>query len=165
MQVLVLRRYAKILSVAAGLFCAAGPALAQQMSASQGVMGWWLDQTGKAGILISQCGSKLCGKIEWLKKPLNENGTPVLDIHNDNAALRSRKVCDLTMLGNFTTDGHNAWHGGWIYDPASGNTYKSVMHLGADGRLHVRGYIGIPLFGRSEIWTRPTAKLTLCSQA
>lgn len=161
MQVIVLKRYAKILSLAVGLLGAAGPAMAQS-APGQGVMGWWLDQTGKAGIFISQCGTNVCGKIEWLRKPLNKDGKPVLDIHNENPALRSREVCDLTMLGGFTPDGTQSWGGGWIYDPAGGKTYRSEMHIADDGTLHVRGYVGIPLFGRSEIWTRPTTKLTPC---
>ena len=45
--------------------------------------------------------------------------------------------------------------GGEILDPDSGAVYRSSMRLSADGRrLSVRGYIGIPLFGRSQEWLR-----------
>lgn len=161
MQALDLKRCAKFFFLVIGLSCAPALAMAQQPANSP--MGWWLDQTGKAGIFILRCGKNLCGQIEWLRKPLDAQGRPVLDIHNENASLRNRKVCGLTMLGNFVSDGPDAWQGGWIYDPASGKTYKSVMHLKADGTLHVRGYVGIPLFGRSEIWTRPSVPLPPCA--
>lgn len=161
MQVFVVKRYAKVFGLVLGLFMVTGTALAQKPANSP--MGWWLDQTGKAGIFISQCGNDLCGRIGWLRKPLNAAGKPVLDVHNANTALRDRKVCGLWMLGNFVADGSDAWKDGWIYDPASGKTYRSVMHLAADGTLHVRGYVGIPLFGRSETWTRPAAPLTPCT--
>jgi uncharacterized protein (DUF2147 family) len=131
--------------------------------ADNGVEGWWVDQTGKAGIIIAPCGASLCGTIKWLREPLDPAGKPKTDIHNPNVALRSRGVCGLAILGNFTSDGSGGYTGGWVYDPDSGNTYKSHMHVAADGKLHVRGYIGISLLGRTEIMTRPAAPLPPCA--
>ncbi len=158
MQVIAFKRRAKILLAAAGLSWFAAPALADNSP-----MGWWVDQSGKAGIVISACGADLCGKIEWLKVPLNTEGKPKTDVHNGNAALQNRPLCGLSILGNFVPDGDGGWKGGWIYDPEGGKTYRSVMHVAADGTLHVRGYVGIPLLGRSEVWTRPAATPVPCS--
>jgi uncharacterized protein (DUF2147 family) len=130
--------------------------------ADQSPQGWWLDQTGRAAIVIAPCGGQLCGQIEWLKVPLDKAGKAKTDIHNPDTALRSRQVCGLTMMGGFTADGDGGWQGGWIYDPDSGNTYKSKMHVADDGKLHVRGYIGISLIGRTEVMTRPAAPLQPC---
>jgi uncharacterized protein (DUF2147 family) len=49
----------------------------------------------------------------------------------------------------------DGYDGGRILDPANGKTYKSKMSL-ADGgkKLDVRGYIGMPLFGRTQTWLR-----------
>ena len=48
-----------------------------------------------------------------------------------------------------------AYSGGEILDPDTGGVYRSTMTLSADGRrLTVRGYIGIPLFGRTQEWVR-----------
>lgn len=139
---------------------AAGSAAA---APSAPVTGTWLDQTGRAGITISPCGDKLCGRITWLRAPLDAQGKPKHDAHNTNPAERDRPICGLPMLGGFTADGDGAWTGGTIYDPQSGKTYRSNMHLKNDGTLHVRGYVGIPLFGRSETWTRPSTNLPRCS--
>lgn len=125
--------------------------------------GWWLNSSGKAGVLITQCGSSLCGRVEWLRVPLDPAGKPKTDIHNPDASLRSRPDCGLPILGGFTQNSDGSWGGGWVYDPESGNTYKSNMHVGDDGRLHVRGYIGISLLGRTEIMTRPAAPLQPCT--
>lgn len=125
--------------------------------------GWWVNSNGKAGVLIAPCGAQLCGTIEWLRQPLDAAGKPKTDIHNPDASLRSRPDCGLAILGGFTPDGNGGWHGGWVYDPESGNTYKSNMHVGSDGKLHVRGYIGISLLGRTEIMTRPAAPLQTCA--
>ena len=161
MQVSVLQRYAKILALTSGLFMVAGASVAQ--TAGNGVLGWWLDQTGNGGILISKCGNSICGKIEWLRTPLDAQGKPVQDGNNDNAALRSRQICGLQLLGNFVPDGSGGWKNGWIYDPTTGKTYSSVVSLDADGTLDVRGYVGAPFFGQSQTWTRPASTLTPCT--
>jgi uncharacterized protein (DUF2147 family) len=144
----------------AGLACAAASAPARADDAA--ATGLWLDQTGKAVIDIEPCADKLCGKIVWLKNPLNDQGRKKTDIHNPDAALQGRPLCGLPVLSGFDPDGPGAWTGGTVYDAASGSTYRSNLHLKADG-LHVRGYIGISLFGRTETWTRPPAGIGRCS--
>jgi uncharacterized protein (DUF2147 family) len=45
--------------------------------------------------------------------------------------------------------------GGQILDPDEGQVYKCRIALRDGGRkLEVRGYVGIPLFGRSQTWMR-----------
>jgi len=139
---------------------AAAPARAES-----GPQGWWFDQTGRGGVLVQPCGAQLCGHLEWLKMPLNTQGQPKTDVHNPDATLQSRPLCGLPILWGFVPDGSGGWTGGWVYDPELGKTYKSVMHVQADGTLSVRGYIGIPLFGRSAVWTRPPGPLPQCKGA
>lgn len=158
MQAAPTSRLAALLAILAFVFVNISAAKADNSPA-----GWWLDQTGKAGVLISPCGGQLCGRIEWLRQPLDTAGKPKTDIHNPDANLRSRPDCGLPILGGFTQNSDGSWHGGWVYDPDSGNTYKSNMHVGDDGKLHVRGYIGISLLGRTEIMTRPPAALPFCA--
>lgn len=49
----------------------------------------------------------------------------------------------------------NQWNEGKIFDTENGNTYQCSMHLTENGKkLNIRGYIGIPLIGHSQIWER-----------
>lgn len=88
-------------------------------------------------------------------------GVPTTDIHNPNAALRGRALCGLKIGSSFTLNNANHATNGTLYDPRYGKTYHGTMT--ADGsRLHLRGYVGIPLFGASEIWIRTPAPNSSC---
>lgn len=49
----------------------------------------------------------------------------------------------------------NLWEDGRILDPLHDRAYRVNMRLAEEGKkLRVRGYIGIPLFGRTQYWVR-----------
>lgn len=124
------------------------------------VAGRWLTEDGKGVIEIYPCADKVCGKLAWLSEP-NSNGKPKLDDNNPNKALRTRSLCGLEMLGDFHLTEPNRWGDGWIYNPENGKRYHATMTL--DGNLlKLRGYVGIPLFGETQTWTRADPKLKSC---
>jgi uncharacterized protein (DUF2147 family) len=59
----------------------------------------------------------------------------------------------MDILWNFHRDGDH-WDGGEVLDPESGDIYRATLRLRDDATLVVHGYIGIPLLGRSQVWTR-----------
>jgi uncharacterized protein (DUF2147 family) len=60
----------------------------------------------------------------------------------------------MVILTGLTKDGTN-YVGGQILDPDNGKVYRSKIRLIDAGRkLDVRGYIGIPALGRSQVWLR-----------
>lgn len=47
------------------------------------------------------------------------------------------------------------WSGGKILDPKNGKEYKCTLQVVSGGqKLNVRGYLGLPLFGRTQTWLR-----------
>ena len=43
---------------------------------------------------------------------------------------------------------------GAIYSAEDGKAYKANLSLQADGTLRLRGYVGAPILGKTQIWTR-----------
>src|SRR5688572_25707954 len=126
-----------------------GVALAQTLSP----VGVWTNQEKEARFEIYKCGDKMCGKIIWLAEP-NRNGKPKTDINNPDKKLQSQPVLGLVFLKGFEYDEKNKWDDGTIYDPKSGKTYSSYMQMLSKDKIEVKGYIGISMIGRSQIWTR-----------
>ena len=128
---------------------------------NDGVTGTWKTADGRAMIEIYHCGAKICGRVAWLREPCFPAdgrevfaGKPRSDRYNPNPELRNRRVIGLQIMEGFTRVGDNRWEHGTIYDSDTGRAYCSRLTLIAPNRLDLHGYIGIPLFGRSQIWTR-----------
>ncbi|MDH3253170.1 MAG: DUF2147 domain-containing protein [Ignavibacteria bacterium] len=122
-------------------------------SPSPGVVGQWITEEGKARVEIFQCDTTLCGRIVWARQQTETSDT-LLDIHNPDAALRDRPIIGLVILKSFAAEGNDRWTGGSVYDPESGSTYNATLELVDTNTLDLRGYILIPLFGRTTTWTR-----------
>lgn len=125
------------------------------------ILGTWQTADNRGMIEIFACNQKTCGRIVSLSEPLypahdsrGMAGKPRVDRNNPDSALRQRPVMGLVLLQDFTYSGNRCWKSGTIYDPESGNTYKGQLTLESADQLKVRGYIGIPLFGRTTVWRR-----------
>jgi uncharacterized protein (DUF2147 family) len=63
-------------------------------------------------------------------------------------------VVGLTLIKGMRKNGLD-YENGTIMDPRDGAVYRALMRLSPDGRrLEVRGYLGIALFGRTQVWNR-----------
>lgn len=126
------------------------------------VVGVWLTDGGGSKIEIYKKDAKYYGKIVWLKEPNVEEGKPEAgkpkrDANNPDPVHKTDPILGLQLLRDFEFDGTDKWGNGTIYDPETGKTYKCTMKIAEGGKLDVHGYIGIPAFGRSTIWTRDAA--------
>lgn len=125
-----------------------------QISFGQTIIGKWKtidDLTGKEkGIVeIYEHKGKIYGRIieifEADKKHLkcekcedDDHNKPILGMNIIKGLKKNDDVYD----------------GGKIVDPKNGKSYHCKITLDGKDKLIVRGYIGIPLFGRSQTWIR-----------
>jgi uncharacterized protein (DUF2147 family)/peptidoglycan/LPS O-acetylase OafA/YrhL len=150
-------------SAAALLVLAFGLVLGSRASAATPV-GVWYAEGGAAKVAIEPCGEELCGRVVWLRSPYDDDGCDLRDRRNPDPTLRARKVEGLEILRGLTWRPDGTWVNGRIYDPASGSTYTCQLALDGDDRVRLRGYVGIPLIGRTTTWTRVGGESRLCRQ-
>ncbi|WP_113662722.1 DUF2147 domain-containing protein [Pedobacter nanyangensis] len=117
------------------------------------ILGKWVNPSGEGQIEIYKRGEKYFGKLVWIKEPNDEKGKPKTDEKNPNESLRNKPILGLEILKNFEFDG-SKWQEGTIYDPKSGKTYSCKLTLKEPNQLSIRGYIGVSLIGRTEVWKR-----------
>jgi uncharacterized protein (DUF2147 family) len=128
------------------------------------ILGDWMVDSRDAIVRIEGHGSgdqrRYAGRIVWLKDdhyhPADGaalDGRPVMDLHNPDPALRSRPLLGIRLVWDLRYDGE-LWTDGHVYNSDNGQTYGCLVRLVDDDHLKLRGFIGIPLFGGSTIWTR-----------
>lgn len=123
-------------------------------SAPLKVVGIWNTESPGASVEIKEAGDgTLIGIIASASDPTKK------DENNPDPALRDRPVLGLQILSGFKPDNSEKteWSGGKIYDPKNGKTYSCKMKLDGES-LRIRGYIGIPLLGRTAVWNRAAAQ-------
>ncbi len=119
------------------------------------IIGTWLTANKEAKITIFKGGNYFYGKIAWLKIPNKTDGKPKTDEKNPDEKLRSRHILGMLLLKGFEfNEKEKQWINGEIYDPKTGKTYSCKMKLTNSNTLEVRGYVGISLMGKTEVWTR-----------
>jgi uncharacterized protein (DUF2147 family) len=116
------------------------------------ILGKWINPSGEGQIEIYKKADRYFGKLVWIKVPNDEKGKPKLDIKNPTESLRSRPLLGLELLKDFVFESER-WTDGTIYEPKTGKTYSCNLTL-KNSQLNIRGYIGISLIGRSEVWKR-----------
>jgi uncharacterized protein (DUF2147 family) len=155
-SIAVMNRF--ILALLGGLLLISPCALAEE---GKEILGVWNTSDNKGQVEIFKVDEKLHGKIIKLKEPnwpvddeKGMGGKPKNDRNNPEPKLRGKPIAGLEIMSGFTYAGKKRWENGKIYDPENGKTYKCKMTLTSTNRLEVRGFIGISLIGRTDVWTR-----------
>lgn len=143
----------QLLALGLATFLSASSAFADENSP----VGLWktYDDAGKkakALIRITEQNGALQGRIEKLILTAAEDQNPACD--KCKGARKDQPIIGMVILNNLKKDG-DQYSGGEILDPEVGETYKSKLQVIEGGKkLSVRGYIGVPMLGRSQVWVR-----------
>jgi len=112
------------------------------------------DTSGKptALIRITEQQGELQGKIEKLFRTPGEDPNPTCVQCKD--ARKDQPIVGMTIVSGLKKSGKE-YDGGEILDPKNGKVYRSTLTVRDGGKkVEVRGYVGMPMFGRSQVWLR-----------
>ena len=110
-------------------------------------------KTERAQVRITEAGGVLSGHIEKLLAP-DAKQDAVCDKCSDDRKDKPTLGMEI-VRGVKKSDAENTWDGGTILDAAEGKVYKVRMLLVDGGKkLEVRGFIGMPMLGRTQTWIR-----------
>lgn len=128
-------------------FCLGAVGAAKAEVPASAPVGKWLTADHSAIIRIEPCKAGLCGRIVGIH--LKHAGDPMpLD-------WRGRPQCGLTMIEarpETSDSGKTIWKG-FVLDPRNGHVHPALLTPNPPGQLILRGYMLIPLLGRSQVWT------------
>ena len=149
-----MRNISRISLCALALVLFAIATFAQQIPpALQNAVGYWqvMNDDGSLGGQVETylVNGQLFGKVTKLK-PSRHPGD-VCD--KCSGELKNQPILGMVFLRNFKPDGEQ-WTGGTVVDPDNGKEYKGKVWNEGKDKLHLRGFVGISLFGRSESWVR-----------
>lgn len=106
------------------------------------------DGKEKSHIEIYEHDGKLHGKVIKLLP-----AATIISCKKCKGDKKNASLVDMIILRDLTEEG-DKWTGGKILDPAKGKEYSCLIALEDPNTLKVRGFIGNPLFGRTQYWYR-----------
>lgn len=108
--------------------------------------GLWVTANHDAVIQIAPCGAGLCGDIVGMFLSPRDP-TP-----KDWAGSSQCRLTIIQAAPQTDSSGQPYWTGS-IVDPRNGSAYHAIVRLNARNQLLLRGYVGLPIFGQTQIWT------------
>ena len=125
--------------------------------AARAYLGDWtiVDETSneaQAVVRITEARGGVEGRIVRLL-PTVEYPRPAFVCADCAGEYRGADLRQVLLIREMRWDG-SRFSGGRIVDPKAAKTYRASLTLDGASRLRVRGYIGIPALGRTQVWRR-----------
>src|SRR5262245_15618821 len=76
------------------------------------------------------------------------------DVNNPDPKLRHRSRLGMVLIWALGYQKEGEYENGYVYNPRDGETYRLDAKLLDEQTLKIRGYLGIPLLGQSQLWKR-----------
>ncbi len=120
--------------------------------------GLWeaLDDSGKpeGWFLFTQKDEVYSARLVKGFKKEGDDTPPTIVCDKCPGKKKGAHIMGLTLFWGMKRDGLN-YTDGHVLDPRDGSIYHAKMWLDEDGKmLHVRGYLGIPMLGKTQDWRR-----------
>ncbi|OTH00009.1 MULTISPECIES: DUF2147 domain-containing protein [Acinetobacter] len=97
-----------------------------------------------------QKNGSLSASIQTILTPGEENACKKCEGPYHNKSLKG-----LRIVQGLKNAGDNSYENGTILDPQSGKTYKLKGEIVEGGKkLELRGFIGVSVLGRNQVWIR-----------
>ncbi|QDO98357.1 DUF2147 domain-containing protein [Ferrovibrio terrae] len=143
--------------IIAFLILTLGPIAAMAQTADSLVGKWKTidDETNapRSIVEITEANGELQGRILQIFYRPDEKPDPVCEACEGER--KDRPVIGMTFLWGLKPDGSNEWASGSVLDPKNGKIYNAKATLTEAGqKLRLRGFIGTPILGRTQIWLR-----------
>ena len=125
-------------------------------AAAQTAVGSWktVNERGEPEglVRIVEVAGELRGTVEKVYSPPAPESDPLCIACSGER--KGKPVIGMQILAGLRWDGEQ-YSGGEILDPNNGESYRCLLRVTDGGRkLEVRGYIGISLLGRTQVWLR-----------
>jgi uncharacterized protein (DUF2147 family) len=129
---------------------------AAQASSAAGLWKTVDDKTNKDKSLVRivETNGVFTGKVEKFLDPDTAKDAVCKDCSDDR---KDKPILGMTIVRNMkqSADDKAVFEGGDILDPNNGKVYSAKLKLVDNGaKLDVRGYIGLPMLGRTQTWIR-----------
>jgi uncharacterized protein (DUF2147 family) len=116
--------------------------------------GLWLTENERSAIFIKKCGpsgSQLCGYIDWII-----DGGMQFDVKNPDDTMHGEPLCGKQIMYGLRQNpsNPNEWVNGNVYKADDGDVYDAKVEVLGPDTLKVRGYRGISVLGKTQMWKR-----------
>lgn len=140
----------------AALLCGTAAAEGAAPFGASDPRGRWVTASGNLEVEIAPCGAALCGTVTKVlaNNSMSRSGEPMVPA-DPRPALGMKLLIDLVPDEVDTPP--RTWRG-QIYNRENAKTYRCKVEVearpNAQSELVLRGYVGLPLFGQTQRWSR-----------
>lgn len=94
----------------------------------------------------------LCGRIVWLRRMTEDDGSPRVDAENPDPDLRNQPLIGLTVLWDLEKRGEGEWRGGRIYNADDGERYRAHIKFESPEAIELKACLFVVC--ETQTWTR-----------
>lgn len=145
-------------AMAAATIAAGALAAHAQQPPSPAQIGRWVTESGNLEVDIAACGEALCGTVTRVlaNRSMSAPG-------QEMEAADTRPALGMKILTGLRASGDEAL-AGEIYNRENAKTYSVRLTMDGPQQMLVRAYVGIPLFGKTQLWRRVATTATGAEQ-